>query len=63
MKITEITTVKPVKPLTPAQARINLLTKTAERAKDAVKRERDLQKQQKARDTLQRLQRPASIKT
>ena len=63
MKITEITTVKTVKPLTPAQARINSLTKTAERAKDAVKRERDLQKQQKARDTLQRLQRPASIKT
>ena len=63
MKITEITTVKAVKPLTPAQTRINSLTKTAERAKDAVKRERDLQKQQKARDTLQRLQRPASIKT
>jgi hypothetical protein len=63
MKITEITTVKPIKPLTPAKARINSLTKTAELAKNAVKRERDLQKQQKARDTLQRLQRPASIKT
>lgn len=63
MKITEITTVKPTKPLTPAQARINSLQQNAERAKDAVKRERDLQKQQKARDKLQRLQRPASIKT
>lgn len=63
MKITEITAVKPTKPLTPAQARINSLQQNAERAKDAVKRERDLQKQQKVRDKLQRLQRSISIKT
>lgn len=61
MKIAEITTTKPVKPLTPAQARINSLQNNVERAKDAVKRERDIQKQNKARDAVQRLQRQISI--
>lgn len=48
MKIAEITTVKPVKPLTPDQARIDSLKKQKDAAAQRLKAERDRQKQQKA---------------
>jgi Tfp pilus assembly protein PilN len=48
MKIAEITTVKPIKPLTPDQARIDSLKKQKDAAAQRLKAERDRQKQQKA---------------
>ena len=48
MKIAEITTVKPIKPLTPDQARIDSLKKQKDAAAQRLKQERDRQKQQKA---------------
>ena len=49
MRITEITTMKP---LTPEKARIDALMKQKERVSDALKAERDRQKRAKAMDTL-----------
>lgn len=48
MKIAEITTVKPIKPLTPDQVRIDSLKKQKDAAAQRLKAERDRQKQQKA---------------
>ena len=48
MRIHEITTIKPIQPLTPAKARINALKQTKDRAADALKAERTRQKQAKA---------------
>ena len=48
MKIAEITTAKPIKPLTPDQARIDSLKKQKDAAAQRLKAERDRQKQQKA---------------
>ena len=48
MKIAEITTVKPIKPLTPDQARIDSLKKQKDAAAQRLKAERDRQKRQRA---------------
>ena len=48
MKIAEITTVKPIKPLTPDQARIESLKKQKDAAAQRLKAERDRQKRQRA---------------
>ena len=48
MRIHEFKTIKPIQPLTPAQARINALKQQQTRAKDALTAERDRQKQAKA---------------
>ncbi len=46
---------KPIKPLTPQQARIAALKRNADNARMALKRERDNQKKQKANQQLQKL--------
>lgn len=46
---------KPLKPLTPAQARIAALKHNAENARMALKRERNNQKRQRANQQLQKL--------
>lgn len=48
MKIAEITTVKPIKPLTPDQAKIDSLKKQKDVAAQRLKAERDRQKRLKA---------------
>lgn len=58
MKIAEITTVKPVKPLTPDQARIDSLKKQKDAAAQRLKSERDRQKRQKAVQQLASLNGP-----
>ena len=52
MRIKEIA---PTKPLTPSQARIASLKRTADNARLALKRERDNQKRHKALQQLQKL--------
>jgi hypothetical protein len=59
MRIHEITTIKPIQPLTPSKARINALKQAKERAAKALTAERTRQKQanaiagvQKAQQTL-----------
>lgn len=47
-------TIKPIKPLTPQQARIASLKQQKERAGMLLKAERDRQKQQKATQQIQR---------
>lgn len=44
MRIKEITTIKPIKPLTPEKARINSLKQQKERAATQLKTERERQK-------------------
>ena len=48
MKIAEITTVKPIKPLTSDQARIDSLKTQKDAAAQRLKAERDRQKRQRA---------------
>jgi hypothetical protein len=48
MKIAEVTGVKPIKPLTPDQAKIDSLQKQKDAAAARLKQERDRQKQQRA---------------
>lgn len=48
MRIHEITTIKPIQPLTPAKARINALKQAKDRTADALNTERTRQKQAKA---------------
>lgn len=48
MRINEITTIKPIQPLTPSKARINALKQAKDRAADALSAEQDRQKQRKA---------------
>jgi hypothetical protein len=55
MRITEI-----IGPKTPEQLRIDTLKANSERAKNALKQERDRQKLQKAQKTLLSLRSPAS---
>ena len=55
MRITEI-----VNPKTPEQLRIDTLKANSDRAKNALKQERDRQKMQKAQKTLLSLRSPAS---
>jgi len=46
---------KPLKPLTPQQARIAALKRNVDNARNALKRERDNQKRQRAGQQLQKL--------
>ena len=46
---------KPLKPLTPAQARVAALKRNVDNARIALKRERDNQKRQRANQQLQKL--------
>ena len=48
MRINEFTTIKPIKPLTPPQARINALKQQQTKAKTALSAERERQQQAKA---------------
>ena len=56
MRINEITAIKPIQPLTPAKARINALKQAKDRANDALKVERDRQKQTKAAERVKTAQ-------
>ncbi len=56
MRFYEFKTIKPIKPLTPAQARINALKQQQTRAKDALTAERDKQKQAKATERVRTAQ-------
>jgi len=50
MRIYEITTVKHIKPLNAAQARLRALQYNAERARNAIKAERGAQRRQRERE-------------
>ena len=52
MRIAEIQPIKAIKPKTPDQQRVASLQATADRAKTAVKGERERQKMQKAQQSL-----------
>ncbi len=56
MRIHEFTTIKPIKPLTPPQARINALKQQQTKAKTALSAERDRQKQAKATERVRTAQ-------
>lgn len=56
MRLHEIKTIKPIQPLTPAQARVNALKQSKDRAADALTAERDRQKQAKATERVQKAQ-------
>jgi hypothetical protein len=56
MRFYEITTIKPIQPLTPAQARVNALKQQQTHAKDALTAERVRQKQAKAQERVQKAQ-------
>jgi hypothetical protein len=58
MKIAEIAGIKPIKPLTPDQAKIDSLQKQKDAAADRLKRERDRQKRQRAMQQLASLNGP-----
>ncbi len=58
MKIAEIEGVKPIKPLTPDQARIDGLKKQKDAAAQRLKAERDRQKRQRAVQQLASLNGP-----
>jgi hypothetical protein len=55
MKIREVVSSSPTKPLTPQQARIASLKRNVDNARQALKRERDNQKRIKATQQLQKL--------
>lgn len=56
MRLHEITTIKPIQPLTPAKARINALKQAKDRAKDALKAEQGRQEQGKAAERVRNAQ-------
>lgn len=56
MRIHEITTIKPIQPLTPAKARINALKQQQKRTKDALTAEQERQKQAKAAERVRTAQ-------
>ena len=56
MRIHEFTTIKPIKPLTPPQARINALKQQQTKAKTALSTERERQQQAKATERVQKAQ-------
>lgn len=58
MKIAEVTGVKPIKPLTPDQAKIDSLQRQKDAAADRLKQERDRQKRQRAMQQLSSLNSP-----
>ena len=57
MRFYEFSTIKPIKPQTPAQARIASGKKRVDQAKQALKIERDYQKQQHEREAQAKKQR------
>lgn len=59
MLIKEVATIKPQKPLTPQQQRINALQQQAKRSQEAVKAERQRQRVAKAQAQLARAKIPA----
>ena len=50
MRFVEFSTLKPIKPMTPAQHRIYAKKQQVDHAKDALKREKDAQKRQKEQE-------------
>ena len=52
MLIKEVTTIKPIKPLTPQQQRINTLKQQVKRSQEAVKAERQRQRVAKSQSQL-----------
>ena len=56
MRLSEIQSIKPTKPLTPDQQRVASLKTVAKRADQAVKAERARQQQRKAQQTLATVQ-------
>ena len=52
MLIKEVETIKPIKPLTPEEERINTLKQQVKRSQDAVKSERQRQQVTKAQQNL-----------
>ena len=52
MLIREVTSLKPIKPLTPEEQRINTLKQQVKRSQDAVKSERQRQQVAKAQQNL-----------
>ena len=56
MRFYEFKTIRPIKPLTPAKARIHALNKQKDRANDALKTERARQKQANAVQRVQNAQ-------
>ena len=56
MRFYEFKTIKPIQPLTPAQARVRALKQQQTRAKDALAAERDRQKQAKAQERVVKAQ-------
>lgn len=54
MRIQEITSVKPRKPLTPAQARVSALKQNVQRSKDQLNAERERQRQQRDNERKQK---------
>jgi hypothetical protein len=58
MLIKEVTTIKPIKPLTPQQQRIDTLKKQVKRSQEAVKAERQRQRVAKAQAQLAKARQP-----
>ena len=56
MRIHEFTTIKPIMPLTPPQARINALKQQQTKAKTALSAERERQQQAKSTERVQKAQ-------
>jgi len=56
MRIHEFTTIKPIKPLTPPQARINALNHQQTTVKTALSADHERQQQAKANNRLQKAQ-------
>ena len=58
MLIKEVTTIKPIRPLTPQQQRINTLKQQVKRSQEAVKAERQRQQVAKAQAQLAKAKMP-----
>jgi hypothetical protein len=56
MRFLEFSTIKPTKPLSPAEARVAALKRNVEQGKAALKREKDVQRMQKDRDAQRKAQ-------
>jgi hypothetical protein len=58
MRIWEISTIKPIKPRTPAQARVAALKHQVSQSKNALKREKEAQRQAKEREQARKARQP-----
>ena len=56
MRFFEFGTIKPTKPLSPAEARVAALKRNVEQGKAALKREKDVQRMQKDREAQRKAQ-------